>query len=304
MMMDFATLFELPVTKLYPWCDFSHCLLTAFQAKKDFKELHRQRPVTSLLLTMILCSAGSLLTDLLLQLNPLVHFNRPDKLLMGFITWVLVACVPFIVSAISTSPLQGVAVLFKEIYRLRKVVRGVQMVEDIKINVLSYTHHSLPGHLLAGVMERSLLMHFLVGMAKGNGSGLLRPVLAGYLNSEPPSYSKFFTTSTILTVFLSAVWLLCEQYEVSRDLSYPSLLLVLLTAKFSSILDVGGLTLVSRNKNEVAKDSAREVDVGDERDEEVKEAQMQDKETEAQDNLRNQNNVISGADDNQSKELK
>lgn len=40
-MMDFATLFELPVTKLYPWCDFSHCLLTAFQAKKDFKELHR-----------------------------------------------------------------------------------------------------------------------------------------------------------------------------------------------------------------------------------------------------------------------
>ena len=40
-MMDFATLFELPVTNLYPWCDFSHCLLTAFQAKKDFKELHR-----------------------------------------------------------------------------------------------------------------------------------------------------------------------------------------------------------------------------------------------------------------------
>ena len=40
-MMDFATLFELPVTKLYPWCDFSHCLLTAFQAKKDYKEFHR-----------------------------------------------------------------------------------------------------------------------------------------------------------------------------------------------------------------------------------------------------------------------
>ena len=111
---------------------------------------------------------------------------------MGFIAWVLVSYVPFIVSAISTSPLQGVAVLFKEIYRLRKVggltglktsalkvVRGVQMVEDIKINVLSYTHHSLPGHLLAGVIEKSLLMHFLVGVAKGNGSGLLRPVIAG-----------------------------------------------------------------------------------------------------------------------------
>ena len=90
---------------------------------------------------------------------------------------------------------------------------------------------------------------------------------------------------------------------MSRDLSYPSLLLVLLTAKLSSILDVGGLTLGSRNKNEVAMDSAREVDVGDKR-EEVKEAQMKDWETEAQDNQRNQNNVISSADDNQSKDLK
>ena len=91
--------------------------------------------------------------------------------------------------------------------------------------------------------------------------------------------------------------------QVSRDLSYPSLLLVLLTAKLSSILGAGGLALVSRNKNEAAKDNAKEVDVGDERDEEVKEAQMKDKETEAQDNLTNQNNVISGAGDNQSKEL-
>ena len=91
---------------------------------------------------------------------------------------------------------------------------------------------------------------------------------------------------------------------MSRDLSYPSLLLVLLTAKLSSILDVGGLTLASRNENEVAKDSAREVEVGDKRNEEVKEAEMKDKETKAQDNQINQNNVISSADDDQSKDLK
>ena len=91
---------------------------------------------------------------------------------------------------------------------------------------------------------------------------------------------------------------------MSRDLSYPSLLLVLLTAKLSSILDVGGSTLVSRNENEVAKDSAREVEVGDKRKEEVKEAEMKDKKTEAQDSQINQNNVISSADDDQSKDLK
>ena len=89
-----------------------------------------------------------------------------------------------------------------------------------------------------------------------------------------------------------------------RDLSYPSLLLVLLTAKLSSILDVGGLTLVSRNENEVAKDSAREVEVGDKRNEEVKEAKIKDKKNEAQDNHINQNNIISSADDDQSKDLK
>ena len=90
---------------------------------------------------------------------------------------------------------------------------------------------------------------------------------------------------------------------MSRDLSYPSLLLVLLTAKLSGISDVGGLTLVSRSENEAAEDSAREVEVGDKR-KEVKEAEMKDKKTEAQDSQINQNNVISSADDDQSKDLK
>ena len=91
---------------------------------------------------------------------------------------------------------------------------------------------------------------------------------------------------------------------MSRDLSYLSLLLVLLTAKFSGTLDVGGLIHVSRNKNEVVKESARELDVGDKRKEEVKVAEMKDKKTKAQDNQINQNNVISSTDDDQSKDLK
>ena len=49
---------------------------------------------------------------------------------MGFIAWVLVSYVPFVVSAIATSPLQRVAVLFKEIYRLRKVggLKGLKTI--------------------------------------------------------------------------------------------------------------------------------------------------------------------------------
>ena len=46
------------------------------------------------------------------------------------------------------------------------------------------------------------------------------------------------------------------------------------------------------------------MEVGDKRNEEVKEAEMKDKKTEAQDSQINQNNVISSADDDQSKDLK
>ena len=44
--MSYATLFELPVTLLYPWCDFAHCLITALQARKDQKELFRYDKAT------------------------------------------------------------------------------------------------------------------------------------------------------------------------------------------------------------------------------------------------------------------
>jgi len=168
-MMSYATLFELPVTGLYPWCDFAHCLLTAQQARTDQKEIFRHRPVASLLLTLILCSAGSLLTDLLLGRFDLffAYLLRPDKLAIGISAWVMVSYVPFLLSVISSPPLHNIAVLLKEVYRLRKVVRGIQLVE--------WLHNTaLPG--------RSLLTHLLAGVIKGSGSGLLRPFIIGNEN--------------------------------------------------------------------------------------------------------------------------
>ena len=44
--MSYETLFELPVTLLYPWCDFAHCLITALQARKDQKGLFRYDQTT------------------------------------------------------------------------------------------------------------------------------------------------------------------------------------------------------------------------------------------------------------------
>ena len=100
----------------------------------------RHRPVASLLLTLLLCSAGSLITDLLLGLNPLPHLLRPGllikclhnllhssnipppgKLAAGVSAWAIVSFLPSLLSVISSPPLHNIAVLLKEIYRLRKV---------------------------------------------------------------------------------------------------------------------------------------------------------------------------------------
>ena len=100
----------------------------------------RHRPVASLLLTLLLCSAGSLITDLLLGLNPLPHLLRPGllikclhnllhssnipppgKLAAGVSAWAIVSFLPSLLPVISSSPLHNIAVLLKEIYRLRKV---------------------------------------------------------------------------------------------------------------------------------------------------------------------------------------
>ena len=100
----------------------------------------RHHPATSLLLTLLLCSAGSLITDLLLGLNPLPHLLRPGllikclhnllhssnipppgKLAVGVSAWAIVSFLPSLLPVISSSPLHNIAVLLKEIYRLRKV---------------------------------------------------------------------------------------------------------------------------------------------------------------------------------------
>ena len=121
--------------------------------------------MASLLLTLFLCSAGSLLTDLLLGrfdllfaylLRPGFHINlvldikqfrrepflldhfllvihlilfllhrlhsSTDKLGIGISAWVIVYYVPFLLPVVSSPPLHNIAVLLKEIYRLRKVI--------------------------------------------------------------------------------------------------------------------------------------------------------------------------------------
>merc|ERR1712083_1005250 len=76
----------------------------------------------------------------------------------------------------------------------------------------------------------------------------------GYCYSQHLRLSMFFTTSSFLSLLLSIAWLTCEHIEVSRDLSYPALLVVLLTARRGSILDRGGESIEVKIKSEERKD--------------------------------------------------
>ena len=250
--MSYATLYELPVTLLYPWCDFAHCLLTALQAQKDQKELYRcwwnlQEILLSAPIIHLNPKASSsglpstdpvavlgwfsphkppswplwppfrlptetrfshksfldikrpwnwpFLSDFLILISPLLQqrYSSTDKLGIGISAWVIVYCVPFLLPVVSSPLLHNIAVLLKEIYRMRKawyflgresavgvkehsrkiripdknemqVVRGIQLVEQL--------------HGIA-LPDRSFLTHLLAGLFKGSGSGLVRPFIAG-----------------------------------------------------------------------------------------------------------------------------
>merc|ERR1712083_927834 len=72
----------------------------------------------------------------------------------------------------------------------------------------------------------------------------------GYCYSQHLRLSMFFTTSSFLSLLLSIAWLTCEHIEVSRDLSYPALLVVLLTARLGSILDRGRESIEAKIQSE------------------------------------------------------
>ena len=78
---------------------------------------------------------------------------------------------------------------------------------------------------------------------------------------------------------------------MSRDLSYPALLVVLLTFKLPSILDQGGVSLETDRKT--AEESTEESILCKAQSKETQNAKK-----EADDQIDNQDNVVSDSEDN------
>ena len=65
---------------------------------------------------------------------------------------------------VSNADLPAALNMFKQSLPVFQVVRGIQLVE--------WLHHT-------ALPDRLLLSHLVAGILKGNGSGLLRPLIAG-----------------------------------------------------------------------------------------------------------------------------
>jgi len=207
--MSYISLLELPVTWLYPWCDLATFSMTSLQARKDQgPQFIRRHPVISFIGSLLSCFAGSLLTDLVLGLNPLVTLMRTDKVLLAATVWGSLNLSLTLRNIISSHESLVICSILREIYRLRKVVRGIQLAESLH--------------------PTSIVLPVLVGLVKGAGSSLMRP-LTGLLYNRPlPLFPSLLSSSTLVSLSLSLSWFSLHHLSIPPDLSYPALLLCLL----------------------------------------------------------------------------
>jgi len=190
--MSSLDLFTLP-TVFYPWFDLAHFICSARQVRKDTgEEFARKQPLASCAATIVSCFAGSLLTNLGLGKPLLTTFERQDKVLMSVAVW---ACINFcpkdsFLRLCSLRVGHTLCFSLKEIYRLRKIVRGVDLAsQDYPTNPVI--------QLIAGVL-------------KGSGSTLLRPLtklMCGLDSGGVCSELLRPSLSTQISAGAAALWL-------------------------------------------------------------------------------------------------
>jgi len=222
-------LFQLPVL-CFPLFDVAHFTCAALQLRAEYGQLFaRQHPVASCLAMLSSSFAGSLLASLALGLPAVSPLQREDKVMLAVLVWLFVFFSPLDVGhRLARSRL--VFTLFsgmKEVYRVRKIMRGISLAQS---------HY-----------PSSMLIPGLVGILKGNGSGLLKPLTGLICGVWRPEHSELLNPSlTTKLVALTAVFWVSGQLLVSFlsvQLLYSSLVLMFICCKMEQNLNLTGILL-------------------------------------------------------------
>eukprot|EP00092_Neocalanus_flemingeri_P030655 GFUD01033285.1.p1 GENE.GFUD01033285.1~~GFUD01033285.1.p1 ORF type:complete len:299 (+),score=101.70 GFUD01033285.1:70-966(+) len=227
-------LFHLPVV-YYPLFDVAHFVCAALQLRKEHgQQFGRQHPVSSCVAMLSSSFAGSLLASLALGLPAVSPLQREDKVLLAVVVWLAVFFSPLdVVHRLLTNRTVFTLVsVMKEVYRVRKIVRGISLAQS---------HY-----------PASKLIPFIVGVLKGNGSGLLKPLTRLICGVWTPSQSELLTPSqtTRCCAVAALAWLagslLVTQDQLDRQsgqLLYSSLVLLFVISKVEQSLDLTGQLL-------------------------------------------------------------
>ena len=217
---------------------------------------YRQHPVASCVAMISSSCAGSVLTSLALGLPAVTPLQREDKVLLAVLVWLAVFFFPLDVGH-SLARNRMVFLLLsgmKEIYRVRKIVRGISLAQ-------SY-------------YPSRILIPFIVGVLKGNGSGLMRPLTRLICGVWRSDQSELLTPSLTTRCCAGAaiVWiggkLLLSQPQ-SEQLLYNSLVLIFVSIKLLQVLDItwhvpqllGCWRLRNGDKEEMVKQNGEEESV-------------------------------------------
>ena len=175
--------------------------------------------------------AGSLLASLALGLPVVTPLQREDKVLLAVLVWLVVFFSPMDIvhrlakNRIVFTLLSGM----KEVYRVRKIVRGISLAQS---------HY-----------PSSILIPFIIGVLKGNGSGFLKPLTRLICGVWRPEQSELLTPSLTTrccagaAVAFIARQLLFSQsqlHKVPDQLLYNSLVLLFVLIKMGQILEFTG----------------------------------------------------------------
>jgi len=219
-----ATLQGLPAT-WFPLFDLAHFSLAALAVRKDVGlQFSRQKPLACWIATMTACFAGSIIANPLLGKPILGAVSNETTVLLASIVWWAVFYSPadLVYSLLTNQALYIPICVAKEIYRAKKVLGGI--ADGRKV-----------------FPDNELLM-VAVGLIKGNGSGLLKPLTRLVCGSWEPARSELLALSaTSRECFLAAILLVADQAGslpalLAGDALYLAIVSTFLLVKLSSTL--------------------------------------------------------------------
>ncbi|VDN55623.1 unnamed protein product [Dracunculus medinensis] len=213
--------------KMFPYFAIAHFILMIIGIRDDLGTgasiFSRKHPLSCWASSMLMCFADSIFAHFLLGEPLITPFKRHEEVLVATLVWYLVFYSPFdlIYKISKILPIKVVLCVMKEIFRTYKVAHGVSHAAKLYPN--------------------SYIIHVLVGIAKGAGSGILKTLEQLIRGVWIPSYNEILRPSfSTKACFIAAIIFTLDkqtQYiSAPHDVVYLGIVGFFIYFKLSAIL--------------------------------------------------------------------